>query len=61
MTDLQRERHALLALAAIVAEAHNTRLDDSKFREYVRDITSMFDLPTAEKRAEHLKLVGGGA
>ena len=45
MTDKPRTNHAELVLAAIAAEANQQRLNDSTFRNYVRELTQSLDLP----------------
>lgn len=48
MTTRLRMKHAQLILAAIVAEAHQLRLSDEKFRDYVKSLTQTLDLPRPE-------------
>ena len=45
VSDISRERHTELILAAIRAEAFAERIDDAGFRGYVVAMTDGLDLP----------------
>jgi len=51
-----REKHSELLLAAINADAHSDRMNDTAFRNYVKSLLADLDLPT---RAS-LELLKGG-
>lgn len=53
MTQASRQRHAVLLLAAIRAEAIAGRMDADHFREYVQDLTDGLDLPDPTEVPRH--------